>query len=521
MAYDGSTYIYLAAGYAILRITVANGTVSLFAGSNAYATTDGTGTAARFNNVTGLCIDPTNTILYASEFAGNVIRRITVSGAVVTTIAGTVGTAGYLDATGTRAIFNNPSQLTIDSTGSNLYITDQSGAKIRRLNIPSSNVTTYAGTGVAGFADGSVPTTTVVNNTLFVNGGINRLVNFVPTPGYPAGTQSMVMSSDNAVVAITPSYSAYGGLAMNGYLAVYQAGTTYSNMFTTGSGAVQVFNVPADNNGSAWFSNGTGKFGINCNAPASTLDVNGNAQVGTQLNVGSSAGAALCIGSNVITGANGAIRMTNSSGSNYIQSGSNFAGSTAAPLIFTTMNGGAEWARFDAANGNFGIGTPTPGYKLDVVPNCRIWNGSTGVAVNSGGTSWGAVSDLRLKNVVSQVSNATQTLESITPIYFTWKSGPNTSLQIGVIAQEIQQAIPEAVDTMDIDSTDYLTVKYTELIPHLITAVKELSARLSNVEARLAAATVTTGPTGTTESTGPTGTTESTGPTGPTGDSTS
>jgi len=83
----------------------------------------------------------------------------------------------------------------------------------------------------------------------------------------------------------------------------------------------------------------------------------------TQLN----AGAAVLIGSNVTTGTSGGIRLTNAGGNNYIQSGANFSTSTAAPLIFTTMNAGAEWARFDS-NGNVGIGTASPGstYKLDV-----------------------------------------------------------------------------------------------------------------------------------------------------------
>ena len=79
--------------------------------------------------------------------------------------------------------------------------------------------------------------------------------------------------------------------------------------------------------------------------------MNGTAQIGTQLNVGSSTGAALLIGSNTTGGTKGGIRLTNSSDLNYIQSGANFTGNTSAPLLFTNMNGNVEWARFGITGG--------------------------------------------------------------------------------------------------------------------------------------------------------------------------
>jgi hypothetical protein len=338
---------------------------------------------------------------------------------------------------------------------------------------------------VAGFADGSVLTSTVVNNTLFVNGGINRLVNFVPTPGYPAGTQSMVMSSDNAVVAITPAYSAYGGLAMNGYLSVYQAGTTYSNMFTAGSGAVQVFNVPADNNGNAWFSNGTGNFGIGTSNPGYKLDVAGQGRITTTTSVPtlivSGAG-----GTNGVSGNLSSIRLSNT--------------------------GGGFWQ----------ISGPDSGFSFSIAQGP---SGTNGVYIASGQNSWTGISDSRLKTIIEPIANATSAFETMTPVYFTMNADTTNIRHIGLIAQEVLPHFPE---TVSVGWDGMYGLRYSELVAPLITAIKELSARLSNVEARLAVAgstgptgtTESTGPTGTTESTGPTGTTESTGPTGPTGDST-
>jgi hypothetical protein len=270
----------LPSSVASARISVA----SVFAGSNVLATTDGTGTAAGFNNVTGLCIDPSNAFLYASEYSGNVIRRISVPGAVVTTIAGTVGTAGYVDARGTAAVFNNPSHLTIDSSGSNLYISDQSGAKIRRLNIPTSNVTTYAGSDVAGFADGSVPTTTVVNNTLLVssNVGINcnapqfaldvtGAFNLYSNTIGPFAPITGASSNGSFAIGIAGGATQYAINALRGDTVIRS--TANSLLLVGGNGGNSGLNYP----GGICVSNSN--VGINCNAPATALDVNGGVTI--------------------------------------------------------------------------------------------------------------------------------------------------------------------------------------------------------------------------------------------------
>jgi hypothetical protein len=137
-------------------------------------------------------------------------------------------------------------------------------------------------------------------------------------------------------------------------------------------------------------------------------------------------------------------------------------------------------------NGNIGINCNAPAYQLDVNGSCRIWNGTNGVLATSGATSWATTSDSNLKNVIAPITNATSSFDTVTPVYYSWKSDDSNIQQVGVIAQEIQQAVPEAIGSFSIGSNDYLSVRYTELIPHLIAAVKELSARLSNVEAKAA-----------------------------------
>jgi hypothetical protein len=126
----------------IRKITPA-GAVSTFAGTaGIVGGLDGVGSAARFNYPYGIAIDNLDTI-YISDMANNMIRKITPAG-TVTTLAGSTGTGGSIDATGAAASFNTPLGLTTDSTG-NVFVVDKGNSTIREIS-PAGVVTTFAGT---------------------------------------------------------------------------------------------------------------------------------------------------------------------------------------------------------------------------------------------------------------------------------------------------------------------------------------------------------------------------------------
>ncbi len=128
------------------------GTVSTLAGSTA-GFLDGTGTGARFDSPLGVVSDGAGGNLYVADFNNHRIRRIDVATGVVTTFAGS-GVAGFLNGTGTAAQFENPRSLWFDGAG-NLYVSDgANGARIRRIVIATGAVTTFAGTGASGFVNG-------------------------------------------------------------------------------------------------------------------------------------------------------------------------------------------------------------------------------------------------------------------------------------------------------------------------------------------------------------------------------
>ncbi|MCF7688574.1 MAG: SMP-30/gluconolactonase/LRE family protein [Cephaloticoccus sp.] len=138
--------------------------------------TDGSLSAARFNNPTGLAFDSAGN-LYVADTGNNTIRRITPDGQV-TTLAGaaTPGSGGAIDGDRTSARFFGPSGIAVTPTGT-LFVTDKSNNLIRRIT-PDGHVSTVlgerrargngAGLGVEARLDWPVSVAVTSDETLYV-----------------------------------------------------------------------------------------------------------------------------------------------------------------------------------------------------------------------------------------------------------------------------------------------------------------------------------------------------------------
>lgn len=183
-------------------------TVSTLAGRGIAGYEDGTANVAKFDQPTGIALDEANGILYVSELGNSVIRAIDVTSGEVRTIAGQGvgldengnpvsidhpynllfnptdnllyitdtynhqiktyssvdgiirifagnGAANVLDSTLLASSFIYPTDLAVDSNTGEIFVTDIGSHTIRVLNPRANSVKTFAGTGLAGFSNGT------------------------------------------------------------------------------------------------------------------------------------------------------------------------------------------------------------------------------------------------------------------------------------------------------------------------------------------------------------------------------
>lgn len=129
---------------------------------------------------------------------------------------------------------------------------------------------------------------------------------------------------------------------------------------------------------------------------------------------------------------------------------------------------------------------------FDTSNNLRTSGATTDIGLPQGTVVGTQTSDLRLKNISGPIEYGLEAVKQIEPVRYSLKTEPDTT-KIGFIAQEIAEIIPEAVyDTKEVlegyeDGPTKLAMEYVALIPVLVNAIKELSAKNEELEARLSA----------------------------------
>ncbi len=195
-----------------------------------------------------------------------------------------------------------------------------------------------------------------------------------------------------------------------------------------------------------------GPVGINTTTPLATLDINGS----------------VAANGNKIYLANGG-NITH-----WIEfNGTNEIWNYWTHLDFQSYNSGSNthtlWL---GSTGNVGIGTMSPTYLLYV-------NGQAG-----GLTTWANASDIRLKKNIIEITGALQLVQKLRGVRFDWKSPtertvgktlrlPQGEQEMGLIAQEVEKVIPEAVAIPKTGKERLYGVKEADLVPLLIEAIKE------------------------------------------------
>ena len=153
---------------------------------------------------------------------------------------------------------------------------------------------------------------------------------------------------------------------------------------------------------------------------------------------------------------------------------------------FISFSGLTGWGLYVAADGD-----------------CRMFLDASTGKIAATGTITGSASDVRLKKNIEVIDNPIEKIKKIRGVTFDWIENitteydfhPDSMHETGVIAQEIQEVIPDAVATAPFNGNytkksgtdnNFLTVKNEKIIPLCIEAIKELSAQVELLKSKVA-----------------------------------
>jgi MYXO-CTERM domain-containing protein len=232
---DAAVNLYVTdAGNNTIRMVTAAGVVTTFAGTaKKTGDADGVGTAALFNNPTGMAMD-VSANLYVADTFNQTIRKIstaaltiydtdgttvlrTIPAGTSTTLAGSSGISGTFDGTGMFALFNSPSDVTLDAAN-NVYVADTGNSCIRRIT-SAGVVTTVAGmTGISGNRDGAgssalfnQPQALKFGSFIYVLDTGNSIVRAILPSTFGVSTVPLKAATTTTTTTTTTSSSSGGG----------------------------------------------------------------------------------------------------------------------------------------------------------------------------------------------------------------------------------------------------------------------------------------------------------------------
>ncbi len=154
------------------------------------------------------------------------------------------------------------------------------------------------------------------------------------------------------------------------------------------------------------------------------------------------------------------------------------AATRAGDLVFSTAAAGVVTERMRImSDGKVGIGTNAPGYNLHVV----------GTAGLSTGTAWTNASDIRLKDIDGDYEYGLNEVLKLHTVRYHYKKNnalklPSEHAMTGIIAQEVQSVIPDAIRTRE---DGYLELNIDPIHWAVVNAVKELHSEIQERDQKI------------------------------------
>jgi hypothetical protein len=234
---DGAIYIADAKTPRIRRLK--DGVVETLAGTGEDGHADGPGSAAKFKDPHGLVYDAhdaAHPALLIADSGNHCLRSLDLTSPThpVTTIAGTPGTAGFLDGAGKTAQLNGPLLMQADGKGA-ILIADALNQRLRKLTFAAGGPTlaTVVGTGQEDFLDGGLANsilhapygvTVDAAGNLYFTDGDNHRIRLITPDGFVvsvAGTGSR--GFDNGPAQHNATFKGMRGVAVGADGTLYEA----------------------------------------------------------------------------------------------------------------------------------------------------------------------------------------------------------------------------------------------------------------------------------------------------------
>ncbi len=160
-----------------------------------------------------------------------------------------------------------------------------------------------------------------------------------------------------------------------------------------------------------------------------------------------------------------------------------FSSGQTADILQLAKNPGATPGLIFSAGGSLGIGTTTPTAQLHTTGTVRFSNFAAGTLMTDADGNVTASSDERLKNIEGNFDRGLEDLLKIQTISYKWKTetGYDTdSSYAGFSAQNVQLAIPEAIST---NTKGMLSLSDRPILATVVNAIRDLSVKFESMAA--------------------------------------
>jgi len=316
----------------------------------------------------------------------------------------------------------------------------------------SGSIITDGGLGIAKAANigttlgvtGAITGSSTITGTKLIPTGTSATGNgmYLPatnTLGFSTnGTLAAVIDANqNVGVGVTPSaWGTYKAVqVVGGSLASYAANDLdlASNCYWNGTNYIYLYNQAATHyrqvtGAHQWYNAASGTAGNAITfTQAMTLDASGNLLVGTT------------------------------------------TGASSTSALMQLKKGGVQWDTGpNGSNGSFNV----------------LKDGTTGVYLTSGATSWSGLSDETMKDIIEPIENASQKISTLRTVIGKYKTDEEGTRRAFLIAQDVKEVLPEAVNE---NENGKLGLQYTDVMPLLVAAIKEQQALITQLQADVAA----------------------------------